>query len=193
MDFGKLSQAEKLATYGAVATIIGGAAGALGGLMWLAVLAAIAMLAVIFLPQFSPDTQLPGSRGSLMLICGGIAAVAAVLALLTFIGVLDFWFNFAPIRAILFLVGVAGAVLMGWAAWQAFQAEGGKFTVGTSSSGAAGRAETTSAPREDAGTPARDESTPAPREQAAAAPPPTESTTDAPPASPADEERDPPA
>jgi hypothetical protein len=158
MDLGKLSQNEKLALYGSIAAVVGGIAGALSGLLWLAVLAAIAMLAVIFLPQLSPSTTLPGSKGSLMLICGGIAAVAGVLALLTFIGAIDFWFRFAPLQAILFLIGVAGSLLMGWAGWQAFQAEGGKFQVGTGSSGsAAATATRTDAPAADTSAPPRDE------------------------------------
>ncbi len=191
MDFGKLTQNEKLALYGSIATIVGGIAGALGGLMWLAVLAALGMLVVIFLPQLSPNTQLPGSKGSLMLICGGVAAAAAVLALLMFIGAIGFWFEFAPIQAILFLVGVAGAVLMGWAGWQAFQAEGGNFSIGTGSreSGRAGTDETGgSAPRNGAPR------TTAHEDSAAGAPRPGESAAESPtPASTDRERREPPA
>jgi hypothetical protein len=197
MDFGKLSQAEKLAVYGSIAAIVGGVVGALSGLLWLTVLAAIAMLAVVFLPQLSPNTQLPGSKGSLMLICGGVAAAAAVLALLTFIGAIDFWFRISPLQSILFLVGVGGGLLMGWAGWQAFQAEGGKFTVGTSSTGAAAgaRDDRAAAPPESTPTaePARDEpAASAPREEGAAgAPPPREPAAGTPPESTDEERRDP--
>jgi hypothetical protein len=132
MDWGKLSANEKLAVYGAIATLIGGAVGGtVSFLGWLALLAAIGVLAVVFLPQLSPQTNLPGSSGSLLLLLGGIAAVIMVLALLSIIGFLGFYFSAAPISAILFLIAVAGAVVMAWAGWQAFQAEGGKFQIGT--------------------------------------------------------------
>jgi hypothetical protein len=90
--------------------------------------------------------------------------IAAWTALLTFVGAFGFWFQFAPVQAILFLVGVAGSVLMGWAGWQAFQAEGGKFQVGTSGGTAAAppesRGETTS--DEPAAPPPAEERPPAP-------------------------------
>jgi hypothetical protein len=136
MDFNKLSQNEKLAVYGSVAVIIGaiigGAASALG---WLALLAAVAMLVVIFLPQMSPQTALPGSRGSIMLLLGGIAAVILVLGLLTAIGWLGIYLSVLPLQAIFFLIAVVGGLLMGWAGWQEFQAEGGKFQIGSGGPG----------------------------------------------------------
>ena len=49
-------------------------------------LAALAVLVVVFLPQLSPSTSLPGSKGSLMVICGGIAAVIMVLATIGVLG-----------------------------------------------------------------------------------------------------------
>lgn len=130
MDFSKLSQNEKLAIYGSVALIIGGVVGYSYGLTALGILAAIVMLVVVFLPQFSPGTNLPGSRGSLMVAVGGLAGVAMVLALLSAMtGVLFVNMNF---RDILFLIAVAGGLLMAWAGWREFQAEGGKFQLGTS-------------------------------------------------------------
>ena len=146
MDFSKLSQNEKLMVYGALAAIIGGIVGGISGLMWLAVLAGIAALAVLLLPQLSPQTNLPGSRGSLLVAVGGLGAVAAALALLTVIVDIGFWFQFAAVRTIFFLIGVAGALLLGWLAWQEFQAEGGKFNLGTaptSGSGAPSRGSST--------------------------------------------------
>lgn len=130
MDLSKLSQNEKLAMYGAAALIIGGAVGYGYGLTGLGMLAAVAMLAIVFLPQLSPGTTLPGSRGSLMLVAGGLAGVVMVLALLQAItGVL---FVNTNLRDLFFLVAVAGGVLMAWASWQEFQAEGGKFQLGSS-------------------------------------------------------------
>lgn len=136
MNWNNLSQNEKLAVYGSVALIIGAAiGGAASALGWLALLAALGMLAVIFLPQFSPQTKLPGSKGSLMLALGGIAAVIMLLGLLTAIGWLGLYFSVLALQAIFFLIAVAGGLLMGWAGWQEFQAEGGKFQIGTTSSG----------------------------------------------------------
>ena len=80
MNWNALSSAEKLAVYGSVATLVGGiVGGTVSALGWLAFLAAIAMLIVVFLPQFSPQTRLPGSKGSFMLVLGGaMAAVTSV-------------------------------------------------------------------------------------------------------------------
>jgi hypothetical protein len=93
------------------------------------VLTGIAMLVVVFLPQLSPSTKLPGSHGSLMMIVGGVSilgAIFGVLALITVFGAFAFWGAGYFIGA---LVGTAGQALMGWAAWQTFQAEGGKFNL----------------------------------------------------------------
>ncbi len=130
MDFSKLGQNEKLAVYGSAALLIGGAVGYSYGLTALGMLAAIAMLAVVFLPHFASGIALPGSRGSLMVAAGGLAGVVMLLALLQAVaGVLFVNFN---LRDLFFLVAVGGGVLMAWAGWQEFQAEGGKFQFGSS-------------------------------------------------------------
>jgi hypothetical protein len=149
MDFSKLGQNEKLAVYGAAAVIVGGLVGFSYGLTILAVLAAFALLAVVFLPQMSPGTSLPGSRGSLMLLCGGIAGVVLVLALLVYIGVVFIAFG---VGDLFFLIAVAGGIVAAWAGWQEFQAEGGKFQLG-SSTAAADRAASSDAPSQAAAAP----------------------------------------
>jgi len=132
MDFSKLSSTDKFGVYGSVALIIGAIiGGTVSAVGWLGVLAAIAMLAVIFLPQMSATTTLPGSHGSLMVLTGGIAAVVMILGLLSGIGWLGLYFSLLPLQAIFFLIAVAGGLVMGWAGWQAFQAEGGKFQIGS--------------------------------------------------------------
>ncbi|HYI67241.1 MAG TPA: hypothetical protein VEW95_09975 [Candidatus Limnocylindrales bacterium] len=136
MDLSKLSANEKLLLYGAAAAAIGGIVGGISSVIWISVLAGLAMLVVLFLPQLSPQTNLPGSRGSLLVAIGGVGAVAAALALLTVLVDIGFWLEFAAVRTIFFLIGVAGALLMGWIAWQIFQAEGGKFSLGASSGAA---------------------------------------------------------
>jgi hypothetical protein len=140
MDFGKLNQNEKLAAIGAIAAIVGPIVASAGfgfGAGGLTLLLAIAMLAIVFLPQLSPQTQLPGSKGSLMVIVGGIAAASAALALLASIGYLGF-FGSNVFSVLGWLVGIGGGLLMGWAGWQEFQSEGGKLQIGTT--GAAGPA-----------------------------------------------------
>ena len=170
MDFSKLGQNEKLATYGAIAAIVGAvlaAAGTFGfGVGWLGLLLALAMLAVVFLPQLSPQTNLPGSKGSLMVVIGGIAAVFAVLGLLSGFGLLGL-LSFSPLFVIGWLLNVIGGLLMGWAGWQEFQAEGGKFQLGSSTT-TVDRATTGDAPSQAAA------STPPP----AAAPPAAEAPAD---------------
>lgn len=126
MDFSKLSSNDKLAAIGAVVAIVGSVvsfgAGPYG------VLTGIAMLVIIFLPQFSPSTKLPGSKGSLMLIVGGAAGIGALLTLLA-------WLPYLGLMGTYFiggLLGIVGGLVMGWASWREFQAEGGKFNLGTS-------------------------------------------------------------
>ena len=183
MDFSKLDQNEKLAVYGAAAGIVGMViASFLTGIGWLTLLAGLAMLVVIFLPQSSPTTNLPGSKGSLMVLVGGIGAVAGLLALLVIVGDLGGALSFFPLNTIFLLIGVAGGLLMGWAGWQAFQAEGGKFQVGTSSAArppAAG-APPSSAPPTATGTPRSSGDVP-------------QATTEAPPPAPPSASTPPPA
>lgn len=139
MDFGKLNSNEKLAVYGAIASVVGPLLATFGfgfGAGWLTLILALAMLAIVFMPQWSPQTQLPGSKGSLMLLVGGIAAISAALALLASLGWLSL-FGSNLVFVLGWLIGIAGGLLMGWAGWQEFQAEGGKFRIGTATGSAA--------------------------------------------------------
>lgn len=150
MDFSKLNRNEKLAVYGSVAVILHGLNGwgYSFGLTVLAIPAAIAMLAVVLLPIFRPSTKLPGSRGSLMLLVGGIAGVILVLSLVLYFGDVITAFD---LRDLFFLIVVAGGILMAWVGWREFQAEGGKFQLGSSSRAARPGPAATST---DAATPA---------------------------------------
>lgn len=131
MDLSKLSQNEKLAVYGAAAVIVGALVGyGASGLGVIALLAAIAMLAIVFLPQLSPSTKLPGSKGSLMLVAGAVAAVVLVLGLANLLTVLGALLRFSAIATIFYLIAVVGGVAMAWAGWQEFQREGGKWVLG---------------------------------------------------------------
>ncbi|HET8571557.1 MAG TPA: hypothetical protein VFN14_06680 [Candidatus Limnocylindria bacterium] len=140
MDFSKLNQNEKLATYGAILSIVGTilaavAFGIAGGL-WLTVILAIIMLVIVFLPQWSPQTALPGSKGSLMVVVGGIAGIGSILALLSLLGAFAVFALYGGLWFVGLLLGIVGGLMMGWAGWQEFQAEGGKFQLGTASTGA---------------------------------------------------------
>lgn len=181
MDLSKLNANERLAFWGAVIAIVGtvltivGGYGFAGGGLWLTVILALAMIVILFLPTWSPQSTLPGSRGSLMLVVGGIAAIGAILSLLTlfaWIGLLGEAFLFV----IGLLLGIVGGLMMGWGAWQAFQAEGGRFQLGTAPSSGG----TTAPPPASTDAPA---STPteAPVERSADASVDTTAATEAPP------------
>jgi hypothetical protein len=131
MDFSKLDQNEKLATYGSIAVVLAGLVSNWGGLLFLSILAAIGMLAVVFLPQLSPSTNLPGSKGTLMATLGIVAAVGALLTALQWISVIGAILG--SFGTILFLIAIIGAVVMAWAGWQELQSEGGKWVFGGSS------------------------------------------------------------
>ncbi|HEX6655537.1 MAG TPA: hypothetical protein VF153_04925, partial [Candidatus Limnocylindria bacterium] len=92
MDLSKLNANERLAFWGAVASIVGGLIATFGygggGGLILTLLLGIAMIVILFLPQWSPQTTLPGSKGSLMLIVGGVAAIGALLGLLSLLAFL---------------------------------------------------------------------------------------------------------
>jgi hypothetical protein len=119
-----------MAVYSALVLVLAGVISNWGGLMWLSVLAGIAVLAVVFLPQFSPATTLPGSKGSLLVALGGIAAAGAVIEFLRFLSY--FFHTLDDYQTWLFAVGLIAALVLLWTAWKEFQAEGGKFQMGTS-------------------------------------------------------------
>jgi len=174
MDFGKLSSSEKMAVYAAVVVVvlaIYSLAYGWGGLIALPLIGGLGVLAVIFLPQMSPNMSLPGSRGSLLLIAGGGAALFWALNTLVWLGYI--FRNLGEIDTWIYLVGFAAALWLGWQSWQAFQGEGGTFRLGSSSA--------PSAPAAAADTPAA----PPPAPEAAAPPPPPAPEAAAPPPPPA--------
>jgi len=150
MDFSKLSASEKMATYASVAVAIlaiYALANDWGGLLAISLIGALGVIAIVFVPQMSPGTNLPGSRGSLMLIFGGGAAIFWAIAALSW---LNWIFNhLGSVDTWIFLVGLAAAIWLGWMSWQAFQGEGGKFVLG-SSGGASAAPPAPSAPSEPA-------------------------------------------
>ena len=186
MDFSKLDQNEKLAVYGSVALILAGLISTYGGLMWLAILAAIGMLVVVFLPQFSAGTALPGSKGTLMATLGIVAVASAAITLLQWLQVIGALLG--NISTIMLLVAVIGAAVMGWAGWQELQREGGRWRFGAAT-GTGTTTSTATSARTDAAAPPSETAMPAtattaapppasPPAEAEAVPPPTSSMDD---------------
>ena len=133
MNFSILSSNEKLGVYGSIAVIVGiliASGGFFGfGLGLLALIAAIAMLVIIFLPQMSGTTSLPGSKGTLMFAAGIIAAAVLVITLIQFLGFIGSFLG--SLNGIFFLIAVIGSLVMAWAGWGELQTEGGTFRFGS--------------------------------------------------------------
>ncbi|HEX7173474.1 MAG TPA: hypothetical protein VF365_12820 [Candidatus Limnocylindria bacterium] len=130
MDLSKLSQNEKLALYGAIVVFLAGIISNWGGLLYLSILAAVGVAIVLFLPQLSPKTSLPGSRGSLLAVLGLIAFGGAAIELLRYLG---YTFDtLGRFSTLLFIVALIGSAVMAWAGWQELQREGGRWVLGGS-------------------------------------------------------------
>ncbi len=136
-----------------------------GGLMVVPLLTGLAALVILYLPQIAPNTKAPGSKGSLLMVSGVLAAVFWLIAALTWINYI--FGNFVSFDVLLFLVGFAASLYLGWLCWQAFQAEGGKFQFGNTDMGTGGSAAAATPPAAPPAT------TPPPAEPMAAAPPPS--------------------
>jgi hypothetical protein len=129
MDLSKLGQHEKLALYSAIVLFLTGLISNWGGLLWLAVLAALGVAVVVLLPQLSPSTSLPGSRGTLLAALGIVAAGSALIELLRWLGyTLD---TLGRLSTLLFLVSLIASFVMAWAGWSELQREGGKWVFGS--------------------------------------------------------------
>jgi hypothetical protein len=131
MDFSKLSSNEKSAVVASAVVVITGLISIVngwGGILVVALLGAVAMLAIVYMSQ-SPGSRLPAPKGTLMLVSGGAAAAAWVIATLTWIG----WIfeHLADVDTLQFVIGLAASLVMAWTGWQAFQAAGGSFSVGS--------------------------------------------------------------
>lgn len=132
MDFSKLSSNDKTAVASSAVVVVTGLISIVngwGGILVVALLGAVAMLAIAFMSQSSPSARLPGSKGSLMLVAGGAAAVAWVIAALTWIE----WIfgHLGDFDTLQFVIGLLASLVAGWSGWRAFQAEGGKLRLGS--------------------------------------------------------------
>lgn len=125
MDFSKLDQNDRMIVIESGVLAISGTLTAgwygLYALTWLAVLAALGALFVVLQPQVAAGITLPGSKGSLLLLFGGMAAAVMVIALLTALGLVFAAFGLPDV---MFLVAVSAGIALAWFGWQGFQAEG---------------------------------------------------------------------
>jgi hypothetical protein len=143
MNMSGLNANERMAVYGAGASILGAILtlfgyGFGGGGLWLTFILALAMLFVIFQPQWAPNTSLPGSKGSLMVIIGGVAGLGSLIGLfglLSFLGLLAGFAGFFILPLLGLLIGIIGGAMMGWAGWKEFQSEGGTLKLGATTTG----------------------------------------------------------
>jgi len=147
-----------------------------GGFMFVTLLAGLAALVILYLPQIAPNMKAPGSKGSLLMVSGLLAALFWLLAVLYWLNYI--FNNIVSFDVLLFVIGFVASLWLGWLAWSAFQAEGGKFQFGNTDMGtgtaaaAAPPAEAAAAPPPPAAAPPAEPppATPAPSQQGAPAP-----------------------
>ena len=136
MNLAALSSNEKMGVYAAVVvlvTSIWSLVNDWGGWIVLPLLASIAMLLVLFQPSLMPTTKLPGSKGSLLLVTGLVAALGWVISA---VGWIEWISNhIGSIDTLQFLVGLVASLVMAWVGWQAFQGEGGQLKMGMPAAG----------------------------------------------------------
>ena len=125
MDWAKLSAADRRAFIAAAVVVVTGVtsvvdAWGLGAVVGL--LAGIAAIVVLVLPQLSPATKLPASKGQSLLVLGAVAAIGFGLAALTY---LEYVVKVTRIYSILFDIGLVAALALLYFGWLAYQGEKG--------------------------------------------------------------------
>jgi hypothetical protein len=125
--FSTLSGNDRLAAIAAVVALITSIISlvwAWGFLMLVPLLAALGVVFVIFQAQIAPNTKLPATRGMLLLVLGGGAALFWVIVTFQ-------WINYIlepPIFTIdttQFLIGLVASLVLLFAGWRAYKAEKG--------------------------------------------------------------------
>jgi hypothetical protein len=129
MNLSKLGANERTAAIAALVVLVLGVvsyANDWGAVMLVAIVAALAALALIFLPQVSPSTTLPIAKPLGLLVAGVVAAIAWLVATVDYLGwIFD---HVATFDTLQFLVGLAAALVLAWAGWQAYAASRGSAT-----------------------------------------------------------------
>ena len=136
MTFSTLGSNEKMGVYASVVVLVTSIVSLVndwGGWIVLPLLASVAMLLVLFQPSLMPATKLPGSKGTLLLVTGLVAALGWVIATIYWID----WItnHLGSLDTLQFLLGLVASLVMAWIGWQAFQGEGGKFKMGMPAAG----------------------------------------------------------
>jgi len=127
MNFSALSSNDRLAAIAAVVVIITGlisVAQQWGALVFLSLAAGVGVLFVVLQPQIAPAVKLPMTKGVLLL---GLGAIATVVLLVVAVSWIDYILT-PPIfvfDTIQFFIGIAGAIVMLFAGWRAYQSEKG--------------------------------------------------------------------
>lgn len=126
MNFSKLSAADKRTlVLGAIVAVAGvlsfmDPSGNWGAVVVIGILGGLLAVYVAAQPQMAPAMKLPATKGMLLLVAGGAAALGFVIAGLT-------WFSYVievtRVFSIIFDVGLVAAVLLLWFGWTAYQAE----------------------------------------------------------------------
>jgi hypothetical protein len=126
MNFSKLSAADKRTlVLGAIVAVAGvlsfmDPSGSWGAVVVIGILGGLLAVYVAVQPQMAPAMKLPATKGMLLLVAGGAAALGFVIAGLT-------WFSYVievtRVFSIIFDVGLVAAVLLLWFGWTAYQAE----------------------------------------------------------------------
>ena len=131
MDLSRLSANDRILALAATVVTVTGVISVVNGwgaILVLAVLAGLGALGVIVAPHLAPSARLPGAKGSLLVILGAVAV-------LSWIPVVIVWLTwiveyFATVDTLQFLSGFVAAMVMAWAGWVAFTAEGRTLRLG---------------------------------------------------------------
>jgi hypothetical protein len=126
MKISALSAADKRTLYlGAIVAVAGilsfmDPSGSWGAVVVLGILGGLLAVYVAVQPQMAPTMKLPATKGMLLLVAGGAAALGFVIAGLT-------WFSYViavtRVFSIIFDVGLVAALALAWFGWLAYQLE----------------------------------------------------------------------
>jgi len=129
MDFSKLSAGDqRIAIAGAIVAVTAlisfvDPSGSWGAVMIVALLGGLGAVFIVVQPQMAPAAKLPATKAMSLLVVGGLATAAYVLAALSYLGY--FFRNLADVFEIIFIVGLVAAAFLTWTGWRAYSAERG--------------------------------------------------------------------
>jgi hypothetical protein len=134
MDLSKLDSTDRMAAIAALIVVVLGVVSIIndwGTLMIVPILAGLAVLAVVLMPQLSPQTTIPAPKPMVLLAAGAVAALAWLLVAIDWLTwIVD---HLGAVDTLQFLVGLVASFVLAWAGWQAFQASRGSTSTPTPS------------------------------------------------------------